>query len=316
MVLSDDLDASDRDLPRPGVQCCTAGVTDFVMLLKPRVMSLVLFTSLVGLVVAPGTLHPLMLLTSMLCISAGAGAAGALNMWYDADIDVVMRRTADRPVPGGRISPGEALAFGLILACMSVLLLGVLVNWISAFLLAFTIFFYLVIYTMWLKRWTPQNIVIGGISGALPPVIGWAAATGEVSLESFFLFLIIFAWTPPHSWALALFSSQDYERAGVPMLSVVAGSRKTRMWIVLYALLLLPIGMTPWFLGLGGYFFGISALVLGGIFLGLALNLLACKDLQSENQSAKRLFLFSLFYLFLIYALLLVDYTFVFSGAV
>src|SRR4051794_38533282 len=226
-----------------------ASVSDYIALLKPRVMSLVIFTALVGLAVAPGSLHPVTAFTALLCIAVGAGAAGALNMWYDADIDAVMTRTAKRPIPNGRVQPGEALAFGLTLAGFSVMTLGLLVNALAAGLLAFTIFFYAVIYTMWLKRSTPQNIVIGGAAGAFPPMIGWAAVTGSLSLEPILLFLIIFFWTPPHFWALALYRQQDFARAGIPMLPNVAGEVTTRWQILLYTLVLVPLGIAPWLMG-------------------------------------------------------------------
>ena len=213
----------------------TAG--DYLELLKPRVMSLVVFTAFVGLLAAPGTINPVLAVIAILAIAIGAGASGALNMWYDADIDAIMSRTAKRPIPSGRVSSGEALAFGLVLSVLSVMTLGVLVNWLSATLLSFTIFFYAVVYTMWLKRATPQNIVIGGAAGAIPPVIGWAAATGSVSLESIVLFLIIFLWTPPHFWALALFKSEEYGRVGIPMMPNVAGEASTRRQMFVYALL-------------------------------------------------------------------------------
>ncbi len=216
-------------------------VGDFVELMKPRVMSLVVFTALTGMVAAPGSIHPLLAVIALLAITIGAGASGALNMWYDADIDAVMQRTAARPIPRGRITPDEALGFGVFLSAASVVTLGLLVNSVAGGLLAFTIFFYVFIYTMWLKRWTPQNIVIGGAAGAFPPMIGWAAMTGSVSIESVLLFLIIFMWTPPHFWALALYRSRDYERAGVPMLPVVAGARETRKQILIYSLLLVPL---------------------------------------------------------------------------
>src|SRR5215813_129676 len=224
-----------------------ASVSDYVALMKPRVMSLVVFTALVGLMIAPGHLHPVIGFTALLCIAVGAGAAGALNMWYDADIDAVMRRTSDRPIPQGRIAPGEALAFGIVLAAFAVGVLGLLVSWLAAALLAFTIFFYVAVYTAWLKRSTPQNIVIGGAAGAFPPMIGWAATTGSLSLEPVLLFLIIFFWTPPHFWALALYRTDDYARAGIPMLPVVAGDRTTRRQILLYAAILAPLGIAPWF---------------------------------------------------------------------
>ena len=233
-----------------------AGVGDYLALMKPRVMSLVVFTALAGLAVAPGAMHPMIGFTALLCIAVGAGAAGALNMWYDADIDARMTRTARRPVPMGRVQPGEALAFGLTLAGFAVVVLGLLVNVLAAALLAFTIFFYASVYTVWLKRSTPQNIVIGGAAGAFPPMIGWAAATGSLSLEPVLLFLIIFFWTPPHFWALALYRTEDYARAGVPMLPVVAGDAATRRQILLYTLILVPLGVAPCALGYAGPLYG------------------------------------------------------------
>src|SRR5712671_743091 len=232
--------------------------------MKPRVMSLVVFTALVGLVVAPGHMHPVIAFTALLCIAVGAGAAGALNMWYDADIDAVMTRTSNRPIPQRRIAPGEALAFGIVLAAFSVGTLGLLVSWLAAGLLAFTVFFYIVVYTAWLKRSTPQNIVIGGAAGAFPPMIGWAAVTGDVSLAPVLMFLIIFLWTPPHFWALSLLRADDYARANVPMLPVVAGEAETRRQILLYSLVLAPVGMSPWLLGTAGLAYGAAA-TFGGL---------------------------------------------------
>ncbi len=280
-----------------------AGVGDYLALLKPRVMSLVVFTGLVGLLIAPGHLHPVLGFTALLCIAVGAGAAGALNMWYDADIDALMTRTAHRPIPAGRIAPREALGFGMTLAVSAVVVLGLLVNWLAASLLAFTIVFYVVVYTMWLKRSTPQNIVIGGAAGAFPPMIGWAAATGGIGLESVLLFLIIFFWTPPHFWALSLCRVQEYARAGVPMLPVVSGLVETRRQIVIYALALVPVALTPWLFGYAGIVYGAAALVLGGLMLALALALKA----SATEAAAKSLFAYSIFYLFLIFAMLLID---------
>jgi len=280
-----------------------AGVEDYLALLKPRVMSLVVFTGLVGMLIAPGHLHPVLGFTALLCIAIGAGAAGALNMWYDADIDAIMTRTAKRPVPAGRIAPREALGFGLTLAVSSVVVLGLLVNLLAAALLAFTIFFYVVVYTMWLKRSTPQNIVIGGAAGAFPPMIGWAAATDGIGIESIALFLIIFFWTPPHFWALSLFRAGEYARAGVPMLPVVAGPVETRRQIAIYSLVLLPVALAPWLLGHAGIVYGASALLLGGVFLALALRLKA----SATERAAKALFAYSVLYLFLIFAVLLID---------
>ncbi|MCZ0737811.1 heme o synthase [Phreatobacter sp. AB_2022a] len=280
---------------------------DFIALLKPRVMSLVVFTALVGIVVAPGTLHPVLAAASLLCIAVGAGASGALNMWYDADIDALMSRTAQRPIPAGRVSPGEALAFGLILSAFSVVVLGLVANWLAAGLLAFTIFFYAVIYTMWLKRSTPQNIVIGGAAGAFPPMIGWAAVTGTVSLEAAVLFLIIFFWTPPHFWALALLKSDDYARAGVPMLPVVAGEAETRKQILLYSVILAPLGVLPWFMGFAGIGYGVAAAIGGIGMLWLSIEVYRLREGAPARKAAGRLFGFSLVYLFALFAVLLVE---------
>ena len=264
--------AAGRSSPTSAAEPSLATVGDYIALMKPRVMSLVVFTALVGLAVAPGSLHPVAAFTALLCIAVGAGAAGALNMWYDADVDALMTRTARRPVPMGRVLPGEALAFGLTLAVFAVVVLGLLVNWVASALLAFTIFFYVVIYTMWLKRSTPQNIVIGGAAGAFPPMIGWAAVTGSLALEPVLLFLIIFFWTPPHFWALALYRTEDYARAGIPMLPVVSGDVSTRRQILLYTLILVPLGITPWPFGYAGALYGVAAIVTGAIMVMLALQ--------------------------------------------
>ena len=282
-----------------------AGVGDYIELMKPRVMSLVVFTAFVGLMVAPGQLHPVIGFVAILCIAVGAGAAGALNMWYDAETDGRMTRTAERPIPCGRIAPGEALAFGLTLAVFSVVILGLLVNVVAAALLAATIAFYVLVYTMWLKRRTPQNIVIGGAAGALPPVIGWAAATGAISLEPVIFFLVIFFWTPPHFWALSLYRSDEYARAGIPMLSVVAGPTQTRLQILVYTLILAPLGVLPWILGYTGPVYGAVATVGGAAFLLLALRL---RNEQSGFAASKQLFAFSILYLFVVFAALLVDH--------
>ena|SRR5580698_1850623 len=286
------------------VEPSIAGVGDYLELMKPRVMSLAVFTALVGLLIAPIHLHPVIAFTALVCIAVGAGAAGALNMWYDADIDALMERTAARPVPAGRIAPGEALAFGATLAVGSVVVLGLLVNVIAAALLAVSIGFYVFVYTMWLKRSTPQNIVIGGAAGALPPMIGWAAATGSVGVEPMLLFLIIFFWTPPHFWALALFRSEDYARAGVPMLPVVAGEAATRRQILFYALILAPLGAAPWFLGYASVVYGIVAVAAGAAIVALAFRLHAERN---GYAASKRMFAFSILYLFLLFAMLLVD---------
>jgi protoheme IX farnesyltransferase len=280
-----------------------AGADDYLALMKPRVMSLVVFTALAGLVLAPGHLHPVLGLFALVCIAVGAGSAGALNMWYDADIDAVMSRTSGRPIPAGRVKPGEALAFGIVLAGFAVTFLGLMINWLAAGLLAFTIFFYAVVYTMWLKRWTPQNIVIGGAAGAFPPMIGWAAATGGIGLESILLFLIIFFWTPPHFWALSLYSVEEYRRAGVPMLPVVAGADETRRQILIYSVLLAPIGALPWFLGYAGVAYGITAVAGGFMMVGLSWRLHRSPD----KRTAKQLFAFSILYLFVLFAVLLIE---------
>ena len=282
-----------------------ASVGDYVALMKPRVMSLVIFTALVGLAVAPGTMHPLIGFTALLCIAVGAGAAGALNMWYDADIDAIMTRTRGRPVPMGRVQPGEALAFGLTLAGFAIVVLGLLVNTLSAALLAFTIFFYVVVYTVWLKRWTSQNIVIGGAAGAFPPMIGWAAATGSLSIEPVLLFMIIFFWTPPHFWALALTRTEDYARAGVPMLPVVAGDAATRRQILAHTLVLVPLGIAPSAFGYAGTLYGLTAAVTGAIMLALAFQVF--RERRPVERASKRLFAFSIVYLFLLFAVLLIE---------
>ena len=283
-----------------------AGAGDYLALMKPRVMSLVVFTALVGMVVAPGHFHPVLAFFALTCIAVGAGAAGALNMWYDADIDAVMTRTAQRPVPAGRVKPGEALAFGLVLAGFSIVFLGLMINVLAAGLLAFTIFFYAVVYTMWLKRWTPQNIVIGGAAGAFPPMIGWAAATGGIGLESILLFLIIFFWTPPHFWALGLLRAGEYARAGVPMLPVVAGVAETRRQMLLYSLVLGPVGVSPWLLGTAGLAYGVVAILGGAAMLALAFQLYRVPE-QAMEPVAKRLFGISIVYLFVLFAALLVE---------
>jgi protoheme IX farnesyltransferase len=289
-------------------------VADYVALMKPRVMFLVVFTALVGLVAAPVSLHPILAIASLICIAAGAGASGALNMWFDADIDARMARTAARPIPRGRVTADEARSFGAVLAVGSVVCLGVMANWLAASLLAFTIGFYIFVYTMWLKRTTPQNIVIGGAAGALPPMIGWAVATGGISLESFVLFLIIFVWTPPHFWALALLRTGDYARAGVPMLPVVAGAGATRTQILIYSLILAPLGMTPAVIGLGGALYAAIAAVLGGIFVVMAFDCYRKREGEAADRAAKNLFGYSVLYLFLLFAVLLVERGFGIGG--
>jgi heme o synthase len=295
-----------RALPRfqvPAQSRVTARVPDFIALMKPRVMLLAVFTALVGLMIAPGNLDPFSGSIAILTIAAGAGAAGVLNMWYDADIDAVMARTAMRPIPRGTVSQAEALAFGLILAGSAVAVLAFAVNTKAAALLAFTIFFYVVVYTAWLKRQTPQNIVIGGAAGALPPVIGWVAATGDIGLEPIILFLVIFLWTPPHFWALSLNRTNEYARAGVPMLPVVAGRAATTRQILIYSILLVPISVLPWFLGFAGAVYGVTAIVCGAILVALALQL--GRSSEADRLPAHRLFAFSIFYLFVLFATLL-----------
>ena len=276
---------------------------DFIALLKPRVMSLVVFTGAVGMVVAPGTLHPILTLVAILCIAVGAGASGCINMWYERDVDALMQRTCNRPIPAGRIEPRTALEFGVVLAVGSVTLMGLAVNWTAAALLALAIGFYVFVYTVWLKRRTPQNIVIGGAAGAFPPMIGWAAVTGDVSMASVVLFAIIFFWTPPHFWSLALYRTGDYEKAGIPMLPVVAGPAVTRRQIVLYAALLLPLTLLPWAMGFAGPVYGLGAAILGLVFLSGALRILIVKT----DRAARWMFRFSILYLALLFGLLVVD---------
>ena len=302
-----DITTVDQNPRAAGFAISEASVGDYIALMKPRVMSLVVFTALVGLMVTPGHLHPVLGFAALLCITIGAGAAGALNMWYDADVDAVMRRTSRRPIPAGRVLPREALAFGVTLAIGSIAVLGLVANWLAASLLAFTIFFYVAVYTMWLKRATPQNIVIGGAAGAFPPMIGWAAATGTIGLESVLLFLIIFFWTPPHFWALSLWRAEEYARAGIPMLPVVAGHAETRRQILLYSIVLAPVGASPWLLGYAGLLYGVTAIVAGAAMIGLSLHIMARGDEDEGQRAAKRLFGVSILYLFVLFAVLLTD---------
>jgi protoheme IX farnesyltransferase len=290
------------------VRISEATFRDYFELLKPRVMSLVIFTALAGLVLAPGQVHPVIGFIAILCIAVGAGASGALNMWYDADIDAVMSRTSTRPIPSGRILPGESLAFGITLSGFSVAVLGLAVNALAAGLLAFTIFFYAVVYTMWLKRWTPQNIVIGGAAGAFPPMIGWAAVTGGISIESIVLFLIIFLWTPAHFWALALFKMRDYGAVDVPMLPNVAGEKVTKDQIVVYAVLTAAAAVAPSFLGFASIAYGVLAAALGAVFVWLSV---LCRRMPEGDKAmvpAKKLFGYSILYLFAIFSLLMGDH--------
>ena len=280
-----------------------ARVADYLALLKPRVMSLVVFTGFAGLIAAPGGLHPFLAGVAVLCIAIGAGAAGAINMWYERDIDALMERTRRRPIPAGRMAPDAALAYGVILSLFSVMLMGLAVNWVAAALLALANGFYVFVYTIWLKRRTPQNIVIGGAAGAFPPMIGWAAVTGTVGLESIALFLIIFMWTPPHFWSLSLYREGDYAKAGIPMLPVVAGPAETRRQILIYAVLLAPLSLAPALLGAAGMLYGAVAFGLSLIFVLYALRVRFDRTLAS----ARRMFGFSILYLFLVFAALIVD---------
>jgi heme o synthase len=278
-------------------------VRDFVLLLKPRVMSLVVFSGFAGLMVAPGNLHPVLAAVAILCIAVGSGAAGAINMWYDRDIDAIMTRTRERPIPTGRVDPDEAVSFGIVLAIGSVTLMGLAVNWLAAGLLATAILYYVFVYTFWLKRRTPQNIVIGGAAGAFPPLIGWAAVTGSIAPAPIALFLLIFLWTPPHFWALALVRSGDYAKAGIPMLPVVAGARATKLQMLAYTVLLFPLGLAPWALGVAGAFYGLTAVALGALFIVGAVRVLY----DSGERAARQMFAFSILYLFLLFTVLVLD---------
>ncbi len=295
------------EIGQPDLVLTEASVGDYIQLMKPRVMTLVILTALAAMFAAPGDIHPVIALIAILSIAIGAGASGALNMWYDADIDARMARTAARPIPRGRMTSSEVLSFGTVLSIGSVLTLGVCVNWVAGGLLAMTIAFYLFVYTMWLKRRTPHNIVIGGAAGAFPPMIGWAAVTGDVSIQSILLFLIIFMWTPPHFWALALYRCRDYERVGVPMLPVVAGLPETRRQILIYSILLVPLAIVPYFVGLGGPAYLTFSVVLGAMFLWLAINVYRTTEGREADKVAKQLFWFSILYLYLLFAVLLVE---------
>ena len=282
----------------------TAKVSDFIALLKPRVMALVTFTGFAGVVLAPGHPHPFLAAVAVLCIAVAAGAAGAINMWAERETDALMKRTKNRPLPQGRLNPDEALSFGVALTILSVLLMGLALNWIAAALLAFASFFYVFIYTLWLKPRTPQNIVIGGAAGAFPPMIGWAAVTGTVSVESAMLFALIFFWTPPHFWALSLYCNEDYKRAGIPMLPVVAGEAATRRQILLYARVLSPVAIAPYFLGIAGAVYLVSAAALHTVFVWLASRVLR----EQGYVHAKKLFAYSIFYLFALFALMMASH--------
>ena len=296
----------------PNVSADLSEVSDWFALLKPRVMTLVVFTAIIGLLVAPMPIHPVLGIAAILCIAVAAGASGAINMWYDRDIDALMRRTARRPIPAGRIEPGAALGFGLTLAVASVAVMGLATNWVAAGWLAFSVFFYVVIYTMWLKRRTPQNIVIGGAAGAFPPVIGWAAATCDVGLMPLIMFAIIFMWTPPHFWALSLWAHGDYARAKVPMLPVTHGARETRRQIMIYTVALVPVTLAPWFVGFSGLVYAGVATLLGAVFLVQSWRVL--REAQDEtgrsltnDAAARATFRFSLYYLFALFGALAID---------
>ncbi len=282
-----------------------ATVGDYFALLKPKVMSLVVFTGFAGMWVAPGfsSLHPVIAATAVMCIAIGAGAAGAINMWYDRDIDAIMNRTKNRPIPMGRMNADEALTFGIILSLFSVMTMGVAVNWMAAALLGFANLFYVFVYTMWLKRRTPQNIVIGGAAGAFPPMIGWAAVTGDITVASIVLFCIIFFWTPPHFWALSLFANADYKRANIPMLPVVSGERTTKIQMMAYSLLMVPLSVAPYILNIAGIGYGIFAFVLSVFFLFTNFRVLVDKT----DRSAKLMFGYSVFYLFALFTALMID---------
>ncbi len=289
-----------------------AELSDWFALLKPRVMTLVVFTGLIGLLIAPGHLNPVLAFTAVLCIAVAAGACGAINMWYDRDIDAVMRRTRNRPIPAGRMEPGAALGYGITLAAGAVIMMGLAVNLAAASVLALSIAFYVFVYTIWLKRRTPQNIVIGGAAGAFPPVVGWAAVTGSVDLVPLLLFAIVFFWTPPHFWSLALFANSDYQRAGVPMLPVVAGAKETRKQIVIYTLLLIPLSLLPWLIGFTGLIYGGAAIALGIGFLASVWRVAADRQdaagiSLTNDAPARAAFKYSILYLFALFAALAVD---------
>ena len=287
------------------VRTSEANASDYFALLKPKVMSLVVFTAMAGLWIAPGLgeIHPFLAVIAIACIAVNAGAAGAINMWYDRDIDAIMTRTKERPIPAGRMVPEEALSFGVILSVFSVMLMGLALNWVAAALLASANLFYVFIYTVWLKRSTPQNIVIGGAAGAFPPLVGWAAVTGDIAVEPLILFAIIFFWTPPHFWALSLFANSDYKKAGIPMMSVVAGQRSTKWQMLAYTILLLPLTLAPWILGYTGMIYGISALLLSGFFVYTSVAVL----MDNSLKSAKLMFGYSVFYLFALFLAYMMD---------
>ena len=296
----------------------SSSVRDFYDLMKPRVMSLVIFTSFVGLVLSPINIHPFIALIAIICIAIGAGASGVLNMWYDSDIDGLMKRTINRPIPAGNINKNEALTYGMVISAGSVVIMGILINWSASFLLAFTIFFYAVIYTMWLKRRTMQNIVIGGAAGAFPPIIGWLSTGAPITIEPIILFLIIFLWTPPHFWALAIVTSGDYEKASIPMMPNVVGDNYTKRQIVYYSVIMSISVILPYYIGMVSILYLIPAIILSLIFIIISLQLLKSSDNQKQKKYSKKLFLYSILYLFLIYILFLIDYghRFYFGGVI
>tara|TARA_R110001592_G_scaffold29350_10_gene106672 strand:- start:51706 stop:52611 length:906 start_codon:yes stop_codon:yes gene_type:complete len=288
-------------------QSADSRVSDYFALLKPRVMSLVVFSGFAGLWVAPGVsdMHPALIVVAMLCLAVNAGAAGAINMWYDRDIDAVMKRTRGRPIPMGRMDASEALTFGVVLSFFSVMVMGMALNWVAAGILAFANLFYVLVYTMWLKRSTPQNIVIGGAAGAFPPMVGWAAVTGDIALPSIVLFAIIFLWTPPHFWALSLYANEDYKRAKIPMMPVVAGERATKIQMLIYTLILFPVTLLPYFMGISGVFYGFGAVILSGFFVVSAIKVLGSDDMKF----ARAMFGYSVFYLFALFLMVMIDAT-------
>src|SRR5690348_10650305 len=294
-------------LTATGEEAAPTKVRDYLELLKPRVMSLVVFTGLIGVVIAPGYLHPFEAALAVLAIALGSGAAGAINMWYERDLDALMARTRNRPLPQGRVAPDDALGLGVLLSIFSLLLMSLAANFVAAALLAAAILFYVFIYTIWLKRRTPQNIVIGGAAGAFPPMIGWAAVTGDISAVGIALFLLIFLWTPPHFWALALYRSDDYRRAGVPMLPVVAGPRATKLQMLVYTLVLVPVALAPTLLGAVGWLYGAVAVALSAGFIGHAIAVWRAPDDRRGHGAAKRMFKFSLLYLAVLFAALPID---------
>jgi protoheme IX farnesyltransferase len=301
--MAGDMTATEFATPLTHSRAEVSDVGDFFALLKPRVMSLVVFSGLAGLLLAPGNIHPLLAMVAILCIAVGSGAAGCINMWYERDIDAIMERTKNRPIPKGKIAPADALSFGVCLAIASVVTLGIAVNWVAASLLMVAILFYVFIYTIWLKPRTPQNIVIGGAAGAFPPMIGWAAVTGDISLSSIALFMLIFFWTPPHFWALALYKNDDYRRANIPMLPVIAGGDETRKQMIIYSLFLLPASLAPVYFGVAGVVYGAVAAVLSSVFIMANIGLYR----RPSDAMARRIFTYSIFYLFALFTAMIAD---------